>query len=194
MHDLSDRIAQVLGAAAEPLTSPEVAKRLNAVPEAVDRTLWNEPDRFAWQPGHRWTLAATKRTPRPADVDLDYQDLRAEPLVAREPVALRAITLPGGGTLKVISRPLDSQAVFAVGSVGTDVHLILNSAHELFAEFPMPFEGRESTVDDRRLLELLLEAWAVQESEAPPGPAKRMLEDVRLMWGRKVVELLAEGG
>ena len=193
MHDLSDRIAQLLTASERPLTSPEVAERLQVSLEEVDRVFWEEPHRFAWQPGHRWALAFSKRALRPVSVELDYEDVRGQPLVPRDSVELRAITLASGITLKVTRRPLDTQSLFSVRSLGNEVNLVLNSAHELFAEFPMPFEEREATYADKQLLELLLEAWALQENDAAPGAVKRALEDMRLMWGRKALELFAEG-
>jgi len=193
VKDLSQRIAGVLAASGVPLTSFQIAERLEIPVENVIRALWEEPQRYAWQPGHRWALAATKRKLDPRTIEQDYEDARPRLLLPQDSTELRAITLASGITLKVIRRPLDTLALFSVRAQGNEVELVLNSANELFSEFPMPFEERDASDADKRLLELLLEAWALKEGDAPPGAAKRALEDVRLMWGRKAVELFTEG-
>lgn len=196
MNDFQERVARLLGSSHVPLSALEIADRLQLASEHVESILWGCPDRFAWQPGHRWALAADKTTPLRPSARVPGRDARPEMVAPRGTVHLRAVTLSSGTRLVVARRPMDSQALFSVRSAGNEVQLTLNSAHELFATFPMPFEGSDTGSDtsDRRtgLLELLLEAWALQEDATPTGQPKRSLEDVRLMWGRRAAELLRE--
>jgi hypothetical protein len=106
---------------------------------------------------------------------------------------MRAITLASGLTLRVSRRPLDTDAFFSVSSAGNTVELILNSSHEIFETHRMPFEGGGDP--GARLVEVLLGAWALYEDGVPGGgQMRRSLEDLRLLWGRRVIELLRESG
>jgi hypothetical protein len=192
--ELGTRIEEVLDRSDSALTSIEIAEALDAPLEEVDQAIWAQPDRFAWQPGHRWVLATAKASPS-LGAQQGHADSRGRPLVPREPVELRAITLESGAVLKVGRRALDTSALFSVRSQGTEVQLTFNSAHELFAEFPMPFEEPGGPAAGyKALLEILLEAWALHEDSLPPGTAKRALEDARLMWGRRALELIEQSG
>lgn len=191
MPELGDRIAELLARAETPLTIPAIADRLEVSPHDVDRVIWGDPRRFAWQPGHCWTLGTEK--PRPvAARSSAAEDARARPWTPADHVQLRAITLASGVVLKVSRRPLDTHAFFSVKSAGNEVELILNSTHELFSAYPMPFEEDTAGPQYKRLLELLLEGWALYEDSIPGGSSRRAAEDIRLLWGRRATELLRE--
>jgi hypothetical protein len=192
VDELVARIEETLASAGAPLTVGEIAERLSLTAHDIDRVIWGEPDRFVWQPGHRWTVGAEKARPATVVGRAAEQDAREGPLAPRRPVELRATTLASGVTLRVSRRPLDTHAVFTVKSSGNVVELILNSGHELFAELPMPFDGGSLEGDYRALAEILLEAWALFEDSIPGGPSRRAAEDTRLLWGRRIIELLRE--
>lgn len=192
MDDLGRRIEAALAVADAPITVLEVAERLGVTAHDVDRVIWGEPDRFVWQPGHRWALGAEKARPVAAIGNSSEEDARDRPLAPRGPVELRATTLASGVTLKVSRRPLDTHAVFTVKSVGNVIELILNSGHELFAELPMPFDDGLPEGDYQALAEVLLQAWALYEDSIPGGPSRRSAEETRLLWGRRIIELLRD--
>jgi hypothetical protein len=104
---------------------------------------------------------------------------------------MRAKTLASGVVLKVSRQPLDTHAFFSVKSAGNEIELILNSVHELFSEHPMPFEEDAAGAHYKRLVELLLESWAIYE-DSIPGSSRRAAEDIRLLWGRRATELLRD--
>jgi hypothetical protein len=85
---------------------------------------------------------------------------------------------------------MDSDAFFTVRSSGNSVELILNSTHELFDTLPFPFD--ENDAGPMSLVEVLLSAWALYEDAVPGGSMRRALEDVRLLWGRRSIELLRD--
>jgi len=170
-----------------PLTVREIAKQLEVPPNEIAEVVWGSPQSFSWQPGGRWALAAPKSAVQPPQEPSDDDALPAV-LSPRGGVELRAIRLANGATLRVIRRPLDSAALFTVKAEGADLQLVLNSAHEAFERLPTPFEDGGDG-DYKALTELLLAAWAVHEAEAPTG-ARRALEDARLLWGRKLLDLL----
>jgi hypothetical protein len=191
--DLSGKIEELLAHADGPLTTREIAAGAGCEREAAEQVVWGSPDRFDWQPGGRWALAASKRSIRGAPPALDHEDTRDAVLDPPGANELRAIVLGSGSVLRVVRRPLDSTAVFTVNQVGRDLQLVLNSAHEVFADLPMPFDDDGENGDYKRLLELLLAAWAVYEAEVPGGRMRRELEDARLMWGRTLIKsFLAE--
>ncbi|HEY5941838.1 MAG TPA: hypothetical protein VIT89_03120 [Solirubrobacterales bacterium] len=192
--DLPRRIEELLAAAEGPLTTREIATGAGCEREAAEQVVWGSPDRFDWQPGGRWALAASKRSIQGAPPAPDHEDTRDAVLDPPDATELRAIVLGSGSVLRVIRRPLDSTAVFTVNQVGRDLQLVLNSAHEVFADLPMPFDDECGSGDYKRLLELLLAAWAVYEAEVPGGGTmRRELEDARLMWGRTLIKsFLAE--
>lgn len=187
--DVSSEVEETLASSPSPLTVREIAEKVDIAADVVAEVVWGAPERFSWQPGGRWTLSAPKSTVLPA-VEPDHQDARSAVLAPQDGVELRAIVLASGTVLRVVKRPLDSAALFTVKAAGSDLELVLNSAHEAFARLPVPFEGESG--DYKRLAELLLTAWAVYEGECPTA-ARRGLEDARLLWGRKLLELL-DGG
>jgi len=85
---------------------------------------------------------------------------------------------------------MDSPALFTVTTRGNDLLLAMNSSHGVFADHPMPFVAAEDG-DYKALVELLLEAWALCEDGAP-AQDRRRFEDARMMWGRRMIQLLAE--
>jgi hypothetical protein len=184
--DVVSEVERLLACSPAPLTVRELAVGLGVEADEIAEVVWNAPERFSWQPGGRWTLAVAKATVLPS-VERDQDDARRALLSPQDGVELRAITLSSGTVLRVIRRPLDSAALFSVVAVGADLELILNSAHEAFEHLPLPFE--QAAGDFRHLVELLLTAWAAFEGECP-APARRGLEDARLLWGRKVAELI----
>jgi hypothetical protein len=188
-----DDIAEALNSAGTPLTVAEIASALDVSAHDVDRVIWDEPDRFVWQPGHRWSLGSEKPRPAIEGGHTGHVEARQGPLVPRDPIELRATTLESGVTIRVTRRALDSHALFTVKSAGNVIELVLNSGHEVFAELPMPFSDEGSTIGHQRLVEILLEAWALYEDSVPGGPSRRAAEDIRLLWGRRILELLRSG-
>lgn len=187
-----EEIARVLRDANEPLSVPEIAAALNGEVRECDAVLWKDPQLFLWQPGHKWTVASTKSR-GPASTITDVPDARSEALLsASGPADLRATTLSSGVVIAVNRRPLDSDAFFTVRSAGNTITLTLNSTHELFTALPMPFESKEIGADYKVLCEILLSAWALYEDSLPGGSSKRATEDARLLWGRRVIEMLRE--
>lgn len=184
------KIVEALRAAQRPLTIPEIADHTGLDLRTVDGLLWGSPHLFVWQPGHAWAVHGGKlsRTGRHAG---ELSDSRKNPLVSSAPRELRAITLASGLSVRVSRRPLDSDAMFTVRSMGNVVELVLNSMHDVFSEFDMPFadNGRGA---ESNLLEVLLAAWALYEDSVPGGSARRALEDTRLLWGRRVVEVIRD--
>lgn len=189
--DLLARIESAL-AAKKALNTREIAATVGCQQDDAERVIWGSPDRFTWQPGGRWTLAAAKSSTRAPTVEPEHHDTRDAVLDPPGAVELRAIMLEGGGVLRVIRRPLDSSAFFTVKQVGSDLQLVLNSAHEVFADLPMPFDDEPNAGDYKRLVELLLAAWAIHEGDMPAGPSKRSLEDTRLMWGRSLSKVFPD--
>lgn len=193
MPRLSDRIEELLRSSADPLAIPTIAERLGVSAHDVDRVIWAEPDRFAWQPGHKWALGVEKTPPRAMPAHIPEEDARERPLTPARSVELRAITLASGVRLRISRRPLDTHAFFSVKSAGNEIELTLNSGHEVFAELPMPFADDGPTDGYKAFVELLLEAWALYEDSFPGSAARRATEDTRLLWGRRVIELLRDG-
>lgn len=193
MADLTASIEAALRDAGKSLTVADIADALGAEVHDIDRVVWSEPDRFVWQPGHRWTLGVDKARPASTLTASSHQDAREGPLVPRDPVALRATTLASGVTLRVSRRALDTHALFTVKSAGNTIDLILNSAHEAFAELPMPFSDEAPSSGSTALLEAILQAWALYEDSIPGGPSRRAAEDIRMLWGRRVLEVLRDG-
>lgn len=189
----ANAIGELLAGVDEPLTVGEIASRLGQQDaRECDALLWQNPDRFVWQPGHKWALASAKsRTSRPDGGT--PQDARSNMLSGKAPRDLRALTLSSGLTIAVNRRPIDSDAFFSVRSAGNTVTLTLNSTHELFSAKPMPFEtGPNGEAGYKALCEILLSAWALYEDGLPGGSAKRATEDARLLWGRRAIEMLRE--
>jgi hypothetical protein len=184
---VSALIEETLGSSAMPLTVHQIAERLDVPANEIAEIVWGAPESFSWQPGGRWSIATPKATVQPPRSTPGDDDARLAVLSPQEGVELGAIRLSGGGTLRVVRRPLDTAAVFTVKASGGDLQLVLNASHEVFAKLPMPFEDVDG--DYKRLLELLLASWAIHEAEAPPA-AERGLEDARLIWGRRLLELM----
>ncbi|GAB3034179.1 hypothetical protein MBOU_34590 [Mycobacterium bourgelatii] len=187
----SDDIVRVLKEARAPLSVTEIANALSGEVRECDAILWQDPHRFVWQPGHKWTLGGTKSRVERTQL-ADIPDARSSPMSATAPRELRALTLSSGTVLAVNRRPLDSDAFFTVRSAGNTITVTLNSAHELFVELPMPFEDKQDRSPYKDLCEILLGAWALYEDSLPGGSIRRATEDARLLWGRRVVEMLRE--
>jgi len=185
--EVSAQITEALASSPTPLTVRELAQTLGLPPNEIAEGVWGAPERFSWQPGGHWTLAAQKTVARP-QIKAHQADTRTAVISPQDGVELRAIRLASGATLRVVRQPLDSAAFFTVRSQGADLQLVFNSTHELFERLPMPFDS-ETGDDYRQLAELVLAAWAIQEAEAPTA-SRRGLEDARLFWGRRVLELL----
>ena len=187
---IEEAIIDLLDRSGVPLTSIEIATELATAVEVIDAAIWADPDRFVWQPGHRWAVSSQKRESlRPSGL-APAQDSRAAPLVPRESVGLKAITLSSGAKLRVSRRPLDTDALFTVRSVGADIQLILNSTHDVFDVLPMPFLESQENVDFQGLVELLLEAWALYEDGVSGTKGKVGVEESRLLWGRRMADLI----
>ena len=185
---LLSRIEEVFASSGRALSPREVAAAVGCDLARAEQIIWSAPERFAWQPGGRWTLVAPKAAVESTGSGPEQDDTRGAVLDPPGAVELRAIALGGGGVLRVSRRPLDSPAVYTVNQSGRDLQLTLNSAHEVFVELPMPFDDEDAGGDYKRLLELLLAAWAVHEGEIPAGAPKRALEDTRMLWGRTLLK------
>lgn len=189
----SDAISNLLASVPEPLTVAEITFRLGEQEvRECDALLWQNPDRFVWQPGHRWAVANTKSRTSNKESG-GTTDLPSNTLSVKLSRDLRAITLSSGLDIVVNRRPIDSGAFFSVRSAGNTITLTVNSAHELFTDLPMPFEttlGGEVGYKD--LCETLLFAWVLYEDGLLGRSAKRAAEDARLLWGRRVIEMLRE--
>lgn len=187
----SDEISNALKEAAEPLAVTEIVARVGGDARECDAILWQNPDKFVWQPGQKWTVANAKHRGL-QDNSRDAPDSRSNMVIAAMPKELRAFTMSSGLTVAINRRPLDSDAFFSVRSAGNIITLTLNSTHELFAELPFPFETAENGGDFKRLCEVLISAWALYEDGLPGGSAKRATEDARLLWGRRAIEVLRD--
>lgn len=186
-----DDIVNVLKESSEPLPVSEIAARTGAAIDECDAALWRAPERFVWQPGHRWTLATPKARASHSGVDA-IADVRSNTMAEHSPRELRALTLSSGLTIAVNRRPIDSDAFFSVRSAGSTITLTLNSTHELFADLPTPFDSTQDEMGYKELCEILLSAWALYEDGLPGGSAKRATEDARLLWGRRAIDMLGE--
>lgn len=186
-----EEIVKVLQRTQTPMSVTEIASALERDIRECDSILWDDPALFVWQPGHRWTLASARML-EPRAIAPDVPDVRADPISAADPRELRALTLASGIVIEVNRRPLDSDAFFTVRSAGNRITLTLNSMHELFTTMPMPFDDEEQQSSYKALCEALLSSWALYEDSVPGGPARRSLQDARLLWGRRVVEILRE--
>lgn len=184
--DPAEAIRESLSSAKSPLTVREIADDSGLAPHEVAEFVWSAPEQFSWQPGGRWTLAALKAITLPLE-SAGPDDARLAVLEPQHRVELRAIVLDSGTVLRVVGSPLDSPALLTVRTAGSDIELILNSAHAAFEQLPLPFQTEEG--DYKGLVELLLLAWAAHEGECPPS-GRRGLEDARFFWGRKVLDLL----
>lgn len=184
-------IVAVLREAARPLSVAEIADALGGDVRECDAILWQDPQQFVWQPGHTWMLGSTK-SHLPQTAPADVPDVRSKVMSAGAPRQLRALTLSSGVTISVNRLPLDSDAFFTVRSAGNTITLTLNSTHELFAKMPMPFEYNDDASPYKRLCEVLLSSWVLYEDGLPGRSNKRATEDARLLWGRRVIEMLRE--
>lgn len=186
---ISDSIIEALNSATAPLNISEISSMTGIGESEVDRALWSDPDRFLWQPGHRWTVGVEK--PRPARGQPEVEtDTRARPLTQEPPKQLRAITLSNGVLLRVSKHSMDSDAPFSVRSAGYAIELQLNSAHELFRKLPIPFDSEDDEPGYKQLAEVLLAAWAVYEDSIPGDSERRSATDARHMWGRSTIHAL----
>jgi len=186
-----DDIVGILRKSPAPLTISEIASEAGSDIRSCDALLWDNPEHFVWQPGHKWTVSRTRTHVRRSDPPLT-PDARSPDTSGAARSQLRAVTLSTGLTIAVDRRPLDSDAVFSVRSTGNRIALTLNSAHEIFTELPMPFAGAPEESSYKQLCEVLLSAWALYEDGIPEGPARRWAQDARSFWGRRVVEMLRE--
>ncbi|WP_156671058.1 MULTISPECIES: hypothetical protein [unclassified Mycobacterium] len=186
-----EEIVRVLRQAAMPLSAAEIATALGGEVRECDAILWQDPQQFVWQPGHKWMLASVKSHSRRA-LPADAPNARSDNATAAAPRQLRALTLSSGVVIAVDRRPLDSDAFFTVRSAGNKITLTLNSTHELFIDMPTPFEDNADSSPYKRLCEVFLSSWALYEDSLPGGSIKRATEDARLLWGRRVIEMLRE--
>ncbi|BCO83704.1 hypothetical protein P6281_10595 [Mycobacterium sp. 5-140-3-2] len=190
-----DDIIKVLSQAAAPLSVTEIATALGRDVGECDAILWQEPHEFVWQPGHKWMLASVKSHSPPTAAPVDLPDARTAHITSSPaPRQLRALTLSSGVVIAVNRRPLDSDAFFTIRSAGNTITVTLNSTHELFTSMPTPFEENKDSSPYKKLCEVLLSAWALYEDALPGGSIKRATEDARLLWGRRVIEMLRESG
>lgn len=188
-----DDVVRILRNSPTPLTVADIALEAGAHVRTCDALLWDNPEHFVWQPGHKWALARTRSHVRRADLPV-APDVRSQDAASSPQSPLRALTLSSGLIVKVGRRPLDTDAFFVVRSVGNQIMLTLNSGHEVFADLPLPFENSSEDDPYKSLCEVLLTAWALYEDGIPEGATRRSAQDARLFWGRRVVEMVRESG
>ena len=188
-----DDVVSILRKSPVPLTVSDIASEAGGDVRSCDALLWDNPEQFVWQPGHKWTLARTRAHVRRTD-PAAAPDARSTDSISSSQSSLRAVTLSSGLTVNIDRRPLDTDAFFSVRSAGNRIALTLNSSHEVFAELPLPFEGASKDDPYKALCEVLLTAWALYEDGSPEGSTRRSAQDARLFWGRRVVEMLRESG
>lgn len=186
-----DDIVRILAGSPAPLTVADIAREAGSDIRTCDAILWDNPQRFVWQPGHKWAVAKTRSHLPRSDLPLT-PDSRSTDTTGAARKQLRAVTLSSGLTIAVDRDPLDSDTFFSVRSIGDRIALTLNSGHEVFTELPTPFEGTSEEFSYKKLCEVLLSAWALYEDGLPEGSARRGAQDARLFWGRRVVEMLRE--
>jgi hypothetical protein len=186
--DLSDRVVGALSDAARPLSSHELASLLEEDESLIHEVIWAAPERFVWQPGHRWALAPAKAPQEPVQGVISDFDGRLA-LRPQQQETLRAITLEDGLELVVSARALDSDALYSVRSIGSRIELTLNSSHVAFSRLPLPFVGDDSD-PYKVLVELLLEALALHEESLHSAAERRTVQIGRVSWGRKLAELI----
>lgn len=187
-----DDIVRALRESLTPLSVADIASKTGGDIRSCDAILWQNPEQFVWQPGHRWTLARSKsHVPR---INMaTAQDARSsESAAGALQNQLRALTLASGLTIAVDRRSLDSDAFFSVRSNGNRISLTFNSSHEIFSELPLPFDASREDTPYKALCEMLLGAWALYEDGLPEGQVRRAAQDARLLWGRRVIEMLRE--
>ncbi len=184
-----DQIAQLLEKADEPMSDEAIASFLKVSVEEVDQVLWSDPHRFHWHAGGLWALAKEKAKPPLEPVDSRPVDVRTvEGRLKEGKVELRAIVLDDGTSLKVSKKPLDGEVLFIPRRFGSELEIVINSAHDALGSHPVPFaEEKEGSAGE--LLELLIEAWALVEDSMEGTQAKRGLEDARSLMGRRMGEL-----
>jgi hypothetical protein len=185
----SEAITTVLRTTGRPLLVSDIASAASMDEVDVDRILWSDPDRFLWQPGHKWTINAGRARPTHDQPKVET-DTRVRPLAQAPPKQLRALTLSNGVSLKVTKYPTDSDAPFSVRSAGDSIELQLNTAHELFRKLPVPFDDNDDEPGYKRLAEVLLAAWVVYEDSIPGDLERRSATDARHMWGRSTIDAL----
>lgn len=194
--DVVTRVSKALADATEPLTVRDLAAITGFDDRECDSALWDHPEVFAWQPGHRWCLVSPSLRGRggasPRGVGSRVRDVRSQPLEPRVATELKAITLSTGTQLRVRCRSLDSDAVFSVRGIGSNLELTLNSTHEVFDGSPLPFVQADDEAGYKKLLEILLKAWALHEDGTMIEKERRALQETRLLWGRRVYEVLRE--
>jgi hypothetical protein len=188
LEELTQSVERALLEASRPLSMGEIAKEIGAEVPDVDQCLWTQPDRFIWQPGHRWALAEGK-APFFEEASLGDELEEARSTDGEGVRELRATTLANGLEFRVIAEPSDAEAFFTVRAGGAVLSLVVNSSHELFRDYPLPFSDDDRPWGARALLELLLESWALHEGGATSGDRRR-LEETRMLWGRMATELL----
>ena len=183
-----DQVAQILEMADEPMSDEAIASQLKVPVEEVDQILWSDPHRFHWQPGDRWAVAREKAKAPLEPINSDPVDVSTSANGLKGKVELRAIVLDDGTSLKVSKKPLDGEVLFIPRRLGSELEIVINSAHDALGSHPVPFaEEKEGSAGE--LLELLIEAWALVEDSMEGTPAKRGLEDARSLMGRRMGEL-----
>ena len=187
-----DDIVRILRQSPTPLSIADIVKECGGDIRACDAILWGNPEQFVWQPGNKWAVART-RSHGPRETKPETPDARsAEATNSPGSGQLRALTLSNGLTVSVDRRPLDSDAFFSVRTVGSRIVLTLNSSHELFEAYPMPFAEEGKDLSYKELCELMVSAWALYEDGLPEGSSRRAAQDARFLWGRRAVEMLRE--
>lgn len=188
---LGDRIEAALREEGLPLTTLELAERLDVEEPDVHRLVWDETERFVWQPGHRWYLARPKDPQDQTTFERDLPD-SAELIRPGTTRPLHARTLANGLSLVVRARPIDSEALFTLQSQGNEIALNLNSAHQAFERLPLPFQEGSEASPFKVLLELMIEAWGIYESDLNGDAERRAAQQARFGWGRSLGRLIDE--
>jgi hypothetical protein len=186
-------VEQALSQSRVPLTVSQLAQLTGLGEREVDGVLWDRPALFVWQPGHRWSMKSAKSRPS-TSAEATVADSKPELMASKPAKELGAFTLSNGLTIRIQRRALDTDAFFTVKSSGNTIELILNSVHEVFSRLPTPFDDDQPDGSSpyRELIEVLLASWALYEDSSSGTNAKRTLEDARLFWGRRAIEMMRE--
>jgi hypothetical protein len=185
-----DAVTKFVSAHGRPVSSPEIADAVGLPFEEVDAVLWNRPDLFAWQPGHRWCIYTGKQAVGPPETD-EHPAAVSGSFRPTHETSLQAVTLESGTRLTIKKSRLDTPASFSVRTLGKDIELVLNVDHPVFDRLPLPFaDPEDSDHSYRRLVEVMLEAWAIYEDGLVADTDRRAARDVRQGWGQALADAL----
>lgn len=117
--------------------------------------------------------------------------------------SLRARTITDDVNYIFSETELESPAMFAVKTIGGDVHIALNTSHPAYSYLKVvtrssdldPHEIRDVSAENANewsnAIGMLLESWARYEEEQPNGNLRARAQNARLDWGRVAREQIS---